>query len=157
MRQVAFSLLNSVASLLISRATTEKSAFYFSDSPLWFSGTMPSYCMTVLWRRRRSKVHSSLIFVLFLYCIAYFFHSLGIEYRGQKNNNNDFLSYLAIQQRHTNSGENSSARRQKVVAKVIRVRWIARRNLVMLTRSTSALDGEKNWYQPAVSVLLYRV
>jgi len=24
-------------------------------------------------------------FVLFLYCIAYFFHSLGIEYRGQKN------------------------------------------------------------------------
>ena len=31
----------------------------------WFSGTMPSYCMTVLWRRRRSKVHSSLIFVLF--------------------------------------------------------------------------------------------
>jgi len=40
--------------------------------------------MTVLWRRR-SKVHSSLIFCTFLYCIAYFFHSLGIEYRGQKN------------------------------------------------------------------------
>ena len=65
---IAFSFLNSVASLLISRATTQKSAFYFSDSPFWFSGTMPSYCMTVLWRRRRSKVHSSLIFVLF--CIA---------------------------------------------------------------------------------------
>jgi len=32
-RRVAFSFLNSVASLLISRATTEKSAFYFSDSP----------------------------------------------------------------------------------------------------------------------------
>jgi len=30
---IAFSFLNSVASLLISRATTEKSAFYFSDSP----------------------------------------------------------------------------------------------------------------------------
>ena len=64
-------VLNSVASLLFSRATTEKSAFYFSDSPFWFSGrpTMPSYCMTVLWRRRKSKVHSSLIFVFF-YCIA---------------------------------------------------------------------------------------
>jgi len=33
MRRVAFSFLSSVASLLISRATTEKSAFYFSDSP----------------------------------------------------------------------------------------------------------------------------
>ena len=30
---IAFSFLNSVASLLISRATTQKSAFYFSDSP----------------------------------------------------------------------------------------------------------------------------
>ena len=75
MRRVAFSFLNSVAtrnfaSLLISRATTEKSACYFSDSPFWFSGTMPSYCMTVLWRRRRrSKVHSSLNFFV-LFCIA---------------------------------------------------------------------------------------
>jgi len=34
MRRVAFSFLSSVASLLISRATTEKSAFYFSDSVL---------------------------------------------------------------------------------------------------------------------------
>jgi len=33
MRRVVFSFLNSVGSLLISRATTEKSAFYFSDSP----------------------------------------------------------------------------------------------------------------------------
>ena len=33
MRRVEFSFVNSVASLLISRATTEKSAFYFSDSP----------------------------------------------------------------------------------------------------------------------------
>jgi len=33
MRRVAFSFRNSVASLLISRATTEKSGFYFSDSP----------------------------------------------------------------------------------------------------------------------------
>ena len=65
MRRVAFSFLSSVASLLISRATTEKSAFYFSDSRFWFNGTMPSYCMTVLRRMRRSKVHSSLIFVLF--------------------------------------------------------------------------------------------
>jgi len=32
-RRVALSFLNSVASLLISRTTTEKSAFYFSDSP----------------------------------------------------------------------------------------------------------------------------
>ena len=64
-RRVAFSFLNSVASLLINRATPEKSALYFSDSPFWFSGTMPSCCMTVLWRRRRSKVFSSLIFVLF--------------------------------------------------------------------------------------------
>jgi len=47
------------------------------------NNTMPSYYITVLWRRR-SKVHSSLIFVLF--CIAYrnFFHSLGIEYRSLK-------------------------------------------------------------------------
>ena len=45
--------------------------------------------MTVLWPRRRNKVHSSLIFVLFLYCIAQFFHSLGIEYQGQKINNNN--------------------------------------------------------------------
>ena len=79
-------LLILIASLLISRATTEKSAFYFSDSPFWFSGTMPSYCMTVLWRRRSSKVHSSLIFVLFV-LHSVFFHSLGIEYRGPKNNN----------------------------------------------------------------------
>ena len=73
MRRVAFSFLNSVASLLFSRATTEKSAFYFSDSPFWFSGTMPSYCMTVLWRRRRSKVHSIKVhwfFSIFSYCIA---------------------------------------------------------------------------------------
>ena len=71
MRRVTFSCLNSVASLLISRATTEKSAFYFSDSPFWFRGTMPSYCMTVLWRRRRSKVNSfQLDFCTFLYCIA---------------------------------------------------------------------------------------
>ena len=34
-----------------------------------FSSTMPSYCMTVLWRRRRRKLHSSLIFVFF--CTAY--------------------------------------------------------------------------------------
>ena len=27
-----------------------------NDSPFWFSGTMPSYFMTVLWRRRRSKI-----------------------------------------------------------------------------------------------------
>ena len=67
-------------SLLISRATTEKSALYFSDSPFWFSGTMSSYCITVLWRRRRSKVHSSLIFVPFWYCIVQFFHSLRIKY-----------------------------------------------------------------------------
>jgi len=80
MRRVAFSFRNSVASLLISRATTEKSAFYFSDSPFWFSGTMSSYCITVLWRRRRSKVHSSLIFVPFWYCIVQFFHSLRIKY-----------------------------------------------------------------------------
>jgi len=42
--------------------------------------------MTVLWRRRRRrKVRSSLIFVLFcIAIIAYFFHSLGIEYRGKK-------------------------------------------------------------------------
>ena len=33
MPRVASSFRNSVASLLISRATTEKSAFYFSDSP----------------------------------------------------------------------------------------------------------------------------
>ena len=33
MNQVAYSFLNSVTSLLFSRATTEKSAFYFSDSP----------------------------------------------------------------------------------------------------------------------------
>ena len=32
MRQASFSFLISVASLLISRTTTEKSAFYFSDS-----------------------------------------------------------------------------------------------------------------------------
>ena len=56
MHRVASSFRNLVASLLISLATTEKSDFYFSDSPFWFSGTMPSYCMTVLWRRR-SKVH----------------------------------------------------------------------------------------------------
>ena len=66
MHQVAYSFLNSVKSLLISRATTEKSAFYFSDTQFWFSGTMPSYYMTFLWRRRRSKVHSSLIFLYFL-------------------------------------------------------------------------------------------
>jgi len=33
MRRVASSFRNSVVSLLISRATTEKTAFYFSDSP----------------------------------------------------------------------------------------------------------------------------
>ena len=38
--------------------------------------------------KEEEKVHSSLIFVLFLYCTAHFFHSMGIEYRGQKNNNN---------------------------------------------------------------------
>jgi len=32
MRRVAFSFLNSIASLLISQATTERSTFYFSDS-----------------------------------------------------------------------------------------------------------------------------
>ena len=37
---------------------------------------------------KEEEVHSSLIFVLFLYCIAYFFHSPGIEYRGPKSNNN---------------------------------------------------------------------
>jgi len=46
------------------------------------SGTMPSYCMTALWRRRRrSKVHSSLVFVLFCIAKRNLFHSLGIEYR----------------------------------------------------------------------------
>ena len=60
-------IINSVARLLISRATTEKSAFYFSNSLFWFSGTTSSYCMTVLWRRR-SKVHSSLTFVLLVLC-----------------------------------------------------------------------------------------
>jgi len=39
--------------------------------------------MTVLWRRRRrrSKVHSSLVFVLLCIAKRIFFHSLGIEYR----------------------------------------------------------------------------
>jgi len=62
---------------------TEKSAFYFSDCPSWFSATMPSYSITVLRRRRRSKVHSSLIFVLFV-SHRVIIHSLRIEYRGQK-------------------------------------------------------------------------
>jgi len=39
--------------------------------------------------KEEEKVHSSLIFVLFLYCTAHFFHSMGIEYRGQNNNNNN--------------------------------------------------------------------
>ena len=60
-----FSFLNSVASLLISRAMTEKSASYFNDSPYWFSDTMLSYYVTVLWSRM-SRVHSNLIFVLFV-------------------------------------------------------------------------------------------
>ena len=70
----------------------------FDDGVQWPSRSTyiiaSSHCMTVLWRRRRSKVHSSLIFCTFLYCIAYFFHSLGIEYRGQKNyynNSNNFV------------------------------------------------------------------
>ena len=88
MPRVASSFWNSVASLLISRATTEKSAFYFSDSSFWFSGTMPSYCMTVLWRRRRSKVHSSLIFVLFvLHSVIFSFPGNWVP--GSKNNNNN--------------------------------------------------------------------
>jgi len=68
---VAPSFLNSVVGLLISWLMTEKSAVYFSDSPFWFNTTMPSFYVTVLWRRGRSKVHSSLIFVFFI--IAYFF------------------------------------------------------------------------------------
>jgi len=40
--------------------------FYFSNSSFWFNGKMPFYYVTVLWRRRRNKVHSSLISVLFL-------------------------------------------------------------------------------------------
>ena len=41
--------------------------------------------MTVLWRRRRSKVHSSLIWFLYFSVLhsVIFFHSLGIEYRGK--------------------------------------------------------------------------
>ena len=62
---------------------------------------MPSYCMTVLWRRRRCKVHSSLIFVLLV------LHSVivwGIEYREKNNNNNNNKRFS--QQVHS-STENS--------------------------------------------------
>ena len=42
---------------------------------------MSSYCMTVLWRRRKSKVHYSLIFVLFVLHSVFFSF---LEHRGQK-------------------------------------------------------------------------
>ena len=71
-----------------TRATSEKSAFYFSYCPFWFSGTMPSYCMTVLWKRR-SKVHSSLIFVLFfvLHSVIFSFPGNWVPESNKKNNN----------------------------------------------------------------------
>jgi len=40
---------------------------------------MPFFYMIALLRRTRSNGHRSLIFL----CIAYFVHSLGIEYRGK--------------------------------------------------------------------------
>ena len=74
-------------------------SFYFSDSPFWFSGTMPSYCMTVLWRRRRSKVHSSLIFVLFvLHSVIFFIPwelSTGVKNK-ISNNNGGLALYSAM-------------------------------------------------------------
>jgi len=48
---------------------------------------MSSYCMTVLWRRRKSKVHYSLIFVLFV-LHSVFFSFLRNWAPGSKNNNN---------------------------------------------------------------------
>ena len=71
--------------MLISRATREKSAFYFSDSPFWFSGTMPSYCMTVLWRRRFIPAWFLYFFVLHSVIISL----LGNWVPGSNNNNNN--------------------------------------------------------------------
>ena len=77
--------------------SNKKSAFYFSDSPFWLSGTMPCYCMTVL-RRRRRRSEVSLIFVLFCIAQRNFFHSLENEYQGQNNNNNNVNNFFRTQE-----------------------------------------------------------
>ena len=64
-RQGVHSCPNFVESFPLSLAMTERLAFCFSDSPFSFSISMLFYFLIVLWRRRRSKDHSS----LFLYFV----------------------------------------------------------------------------------------
>jgi len=71
MRWVAFSFLNSVARLLISRATTEKSVFFdFSNSPRLiqrYNAILLHDCFV------KEKIHCSLIFVFLLHSLIFSF------------------------------------------------------------------------------------
>ena len=81
---------------------------------------MPSNCKTVLWRRRRSKVHSSLIFVLFvLHSVISSFPGNWVPGSKKLNNNNNNLSVLCCKNVRT-------CRREVAVMVTASERWEVR-------------------------------